>query len=145
MIVVHPWAIDDGQGWRTPEPAGVAFQCTPAKNKIVLDHAATVINPFLKSLRGKAAWSPTAFPARKTRSARSSIDRSRAASRRRSISKARSSSRPGWRHSPIRARRFPALADVSTESPTIAYFKQFPGLDAGPAYEGKGSGSCRFP
>ena len=55
VIVVHPWGIDDGQGWRTPEPAGVAFQCTPAKNKIVLDHAATVINPFLKSLRGKVA------------------------------------------------------------------------------------------
>ena len=53
VIVVHPWGIDDGQGWRTPEPAGVAFQCTPAKNQIVLDHAATVINPFLKSLRGK--------------------------------------------------------------------------------------------
>ena len=53
MIVVHPWGIDDGQGWRTPEPAGVAFQCTPAKNKIVLDHAATVINPFLKAMRDK--------------------------------------------------------------------------------------------
>ena len=53
VIVVHPWGIDDGQGWRTPEPAGVAFQCTPAKNKIVLDHAATVINPFLKAMRGK--------------------------------------------------------------------------------------------
>src|SRR5690349_11016278 len=23
VIVVHPWGIDDGQGWRTPEPAGV--------------------------------------------------------------------------------------------------------------------------
>src|SRR5215475_14106726 len=54
VIVVHPWGIDDGQGWRTPEPAGVAFQCTPAKNKIVLDHAATVINPFLRTIRGKS-------------------------------------------------------------------------------------------
>src|SRR5438046_3736082 len=44
VIVVHPWGIDDGQGWKTPEPAGVAFQCTPVKNRIVLDHAATVIN-----------------------------------------------------------------------------------------------------
>ena len=33
VIVVHPWGIDDGQGWSTPEPAGVAFQCTPAKNR----------------------------------------------------------------------------------------------------------------
>jgi hypothetical protein len=24
VIMVHPWGIDDGQGWRTPEPAGVA-------------------------------------------------------------------------------------------------------------------------
>src|SRR5438034_2265092 len=31
IIVVHPWAIDDGQGWTTPEPAGVAFACTPEK------------------------------------------------------------------------------------------------------------------
>ena len=31
VIVVHPWGIDDGQGWRTPEPAGVAFQCTPGQ------------------------------------------------------------------------------------------------------------------
>ena len=22
VIVVHPWGIDDGQGWKTPEPAG---------------------------------------------------------------------------------------------------------------------------
>src|SRR5262249_48866074 len=26
IIVVHPWGIDDGGGWATPEPAGVAFQ-----------------------------------------------------------------------------------------------------------------------
>src|ERR1700758_3822701 len=37
VIVVHPWGIDNGQGWRTPEPAGVAFHCTPAQNKILLD------------------------------------------------------------------------------------------------------------
>ena len=81
VIVVHPWGIDDGQGWRTPEPAGVAFQCTPAKNKIVLDHAATVINPLLKSLRDKVRRSPIACRARKIQFARSSIARSRASPR----------------------------------------------------------------
>src|SRR5262245_34058720 len=25
IVVVHPWGIDDGQGWNTPEPAGVAM------------------------------------------------------------------------------------------------------------------------
>src|SRR5690348_1801152 len=64
IIVVHPWGIDDGQGWRTPEPAGVAFQCTPAKNWIVLDHAATVINPFLKAMRGKVALVAYSLPGR---------------------------------------------------------------------------------
>src|SRR5262245_27140713 len=33
IIAVHPWGIDDGQGWRTPEPNGVAFQCTLSKNQ----------------------------------------------------------------------------------------------------------------
>src|SRR5262249_2146687 len=34
LIVVHPWGIDDGQGWQTPEPAGVCDFCTPAKNAL---------------------------------------------------------------------------------------------------------------
>ena len=28
VIMVHPWGIDDAQGWRTPQPAGVADFCT---------------------------------------------------------------------------------------------------------------------
>src|SRR5437763_12121395 len=55
VIMVHPWGIDDGQGWRTPEPAGVCDFCTPAKNQLAAKHTSEVINPFLKSLRGKAA------------------------------------------------------------------------------------------
>lgn len=51
VIVVHPWGIDDGQGWRTPEPAGVAFGCTPEKNKLMLEHARDVVNPFLEERR----------------------------------------------------------------------------------------------
>ena len=48
VIVVHPWGIDDGQGWRTPEPNGVAFFCTPAKNHFAAGHTREVIEPFLK-------------------------------------------------------------------------------------------------
>src|SRR3989442_14835673 len=43
LIMVHPWGIDDGQGWNTPEPAGVADFCTPAKNHIAARHTQTVI------------------------------------------------------------------------------------------------------
>jgi len=35
VIMVHPWGIDDGQGWRTPEPAGACDFCTPTKNLII--------------------------------------------------------------------------------------------------------------
>src|SRR5438309_1025321 len=40
VIMVHPWGIDDGQGWNTPEPAGVADFCTPAKNALAGRHTA---------------------------------------------------------------------------------------------------------
>src|SRR5215469_12889893 len=55
LIVVHPWGIDDGSGWRTPEPAGVCDFCTPAKNALAARHTREVVNPFLKALRGKVA------------------------------------------------------------------------------------------
>lgn len=51
VIMVHPWGIDDGHGLRTPEPAGCAFFCTPAKNAIVREHLEQVVNPFLLRLR----------------------------------------------------------------------------------------------
>jgi hypothetical protein len=55
VIMVHPWGIDDGQGWKTPEPAGVCDFCTPTKNHLAARHTRQVVNPFLKSLRGKVA------------------------------------------------------------------------------------------
>src|SRR5579884_832743 len=55
VIMVHPWGIDDGQGWRTPDPIGVSDFCTPEKNHLAARHTREVINPFLKALRGKAA------------------------------------------------------------------------------------------
>lgn len=64
VIVVHPWGIDDGQGWTTPEPAGVAFGCTPEKNRLMLEHAADVINPFLEALRGRVALVGYSLPGR---------------------------------------------------------------------------------
>src|SRR5215471_5035234 len=62
VIMVHPWAIDDGQGWNTPEPAGAADFCTPEKNHLAGKHTRTVINPFLKSLRGKVAFVMYSLP-----------------------------------------------------------------------------------
>src|SRR5207248_940335 len=47
VVVVHPWAIDDGWGWKTPEPNGVADFCTPEKNALAAGHTREVIDPFL--------------------------------------------------------------------------------------------------
>ena len=51
LIVVHPWGIDDGQGWQSPEPAGVAFFGTPEKNRIARQHTENVLKPFVDRLR----------------------------------------------------------------------------------------------
>ncbi|MFI5454834.1 MAG: isochorismatase family protein [Isosphaerales bacterium] len=138
VIVVHPWGIDDGQGWRTPEPAGVAFQCTPAKNKIVLDHAATVINPFLKTIRGKVRLVAYSLPGVED-PIRKKIYRSfhgQPGERERE---------EGRRELDARLNAFdyhgqalPTALSVSAETPTIDYFKQFPGLDSGAAYDARG-------
>src|SRR5262245_37447483 len=138
VIVVHPWGIDDGQGWRSPEPAGVAFQCTPVKNRIVLDHAATVINPFLKAMRGKAALVAYSLPGREDpirkklyRSFRGQPgDQEREQGRRELKAKLESFS--------YRGQALPSAITLSSETPTIDYFRRFPGLDAGAAYDGPG-------
>src|SRR5207248_574364 len=62
VIMVHPWGIDDGQGWRTPEPAGVADFCTVEKNHLAGRHTREVINPLLNRLRGKAAFIMYSLP-----------------------------------------------------------------------------------
>src|SRR5262249_6642686 len=55
VIMVHPWGIDDGQGWRTPDQNGVCDFSTLKKNSLAARHTREVVNPFLQSLRGKAA------------------------------------------------------------------------------------------
>ncbi|MCY2968042.1 MAG: isochorismatase family protein [Planctomycetota bacterium] len=56
VIMVHPWGIDDDQGWRTPEPAGICDFCTVEKNHLAARHTKEVIDPFLKRMRGQAQF-----------------------------------------------------------------------------------------
>ena len=39
--------IDDGQGWRTPQPAGVCDMCTEEKNALAGEHTVQVVNPLV--------------------------------------------------------------------------------------------------
>ena len=138
IVMVHPWGIDDGQGWTTPEPAGVCDFCTPDKNHLAARHTRTVIDPFLKSLRGKVhdvlfSLPGGEDPIRKKlyRSAhgRPTAD-DRVAGAAELTAKLKSFD---YRGQPL-----PAEFQISQATPVIDYFRQFPGLDAGAKFNNAG-------
>ena len=138
VIMVHPWGIDDGQGWRTPEPAGVADFCTPDKNHLAGRHTREVIDPFLKSLRGKVAFVMFSLPGREDAIRRKLY---RSFSGRPTDAEQREGAREldaklssfEYRGAPL-----PDELTVSTDKPVVDYFAQFPGLDAGAKYNNSG-------
>jgi hypothetical protein len=136
LIVVHPWGIDDGQGWKTPEPAGVCDFCTPTKNHLAARHTREVIDPFLKSLRGRVGAVMYSLPGpgdairKKTYRSldRNPTPKEREEGLRELHAKLASLS---YRGEPL-----PAELTLSADRPVADYFRQFPGLDAGPRYNG---------
>jgi Isochorismatase family len=138
VIVVHPWGVDDGQGWRTPEPAGVAFAGTIEKNQLMLRHAKIVVNPFLKSLRGRAGLVMYSLPGKEDpirkklyRSFRSRPTLSvRKEGERELAEKLKDFSYQG---API-----PQEIKISSGRPAVDYFRQFPGVDSGARYDHEG-------
>jgi len=138
IIVVHPWGIDDGQGWNSPEPAGVAFQCTPAKNKIVLEHGGKVINPFLKAMRNRVSLIAYSLPGVED-SIRKKLYRSFQSQ------PSEQDRRQGQAELEAKLKGFsyqgdhpPSSLIVAPETPTIEYFRQFPGLDSSAKFDGRG-------
>ena len=138
LITVHPWAIDDGQGWRTPEPNGVCDFCTPTKNQLAARHTREVINPFLKSLRDKVAFVMYSLPGpgdpvRKKlyRTFGHSPSAEERTQGRKELEKELASL--SYKGEPL-----PAKLTISADSPVADYFRQFPGLDPGPRYNGPG-------
>lgn len=138
VIVVHPWGIDDGQGWRTPEPAGVCDFCTPTKNHLAGQHTRKVIDPFLKRMRGSVALTMYSLigspdPIRKKLYRTFGYNPSaqeRAEARKQLEAKLKSLSYKG---EPLVQK-----LTLSKERPVVDYFRQFPGLSARDRYNGKG-------
>src|SRR3989440_8903356 len=138
VIMVHPWGIDDGQGWNTPEPAGVCDFCTPDKNHLAARHTHDVINPFLKSLRGKVALVMYSLPGEedpiRKKLYRSFRGRPTEAQRREGAQELKKKLNDfSYTGHPL-----PASLKLSADKPVIEYFKQFPGLDAGAQYNHAG-------
>lgn len=138
VIMVHPWGIDDGQGWDTPEPAGAADFCTPAKNHLAARHTREVIAPFLKSLRGRAAFVMFSLPGNED-PIRKKLYRSFTgtpdAATRREGAKELAAKLKGFSY---RGEKLPATLALSADKPVVDYFKQFRGLDAGPRFNNGG-------
>lgn len=138
LIMVHPWGIDDGQGWRTPEPAGVCDFCTPTKNALAARHTREVINPFLKSLRGKVGFVMFSLPGNED-PIRKKLYRSFAgkpsAEERQQGAKELKEKLGGFVY---KSEPLPKTLSLSNEKPVIDYFRQFPGLDSGARYNNAG-------
>jgi nicotinamidase-related amidase len=138
VIVVHPWGIDDGQGWRTPEPAGVADFCTPQKNHLAGRHTREVVDPFLKRLRDKVALVMYSMRAgehpvhRKLyRSIRHTPTDAEREEGRRELEKILG-------EFVYRGQALPDEITISDEQPVKDYFRQFSGLAFGPEYNNTG-------
>jgi nicotinamidase-related amidase len=145
LIMVHPWGIDDGQGWRTPEPNGVCDFCTPAKNALAARHTREVVNPFLKLLRGKVALVMYSLrgpgdPIRKK--IYRTFDHTPSAQERRQGDE---QLRQVLAALPYKGEPLPTELSLSSATPVIDYFRAFPGLDAGVRYNGPGFWTVPIP
>jgi hypothetical protein len=138
VIVVHPWGIDDGQGWRTPQPAGCAFQCTPTKNQTARRHAAQVIDPLLKSLRGRVAAVIYSLPGREDPIRRKVYRSIRGKPTEAERAEGRKELHEKLHSFVYRGESLPESLTLSADRPVVDYFRQFPGLDAGAKYNAAG-------
>ena len=138
VIMVHPWGIDDGQGWTTPEPAGVCDFCTPDKNHLAARHTHEVINPFLKTARPKVPLVMFSLPGgedpirkqvyRSIRAKPSDSDRQQGA-------KELTAKLKNFEY---KGQPLVETISLSADNPVRDYFRQFPGLDASEKYNNAG-------
>ncbi len=145
VIMVHPWGIDDGQGWNTPEPAGVADFCTKEKNHRAARHTREIVRPFINSLRGKAAFVMYSLPGGKDpirQKLYRSFDHMPSAAERKAGVGELSAKLKNFRYE---GEPLPAELTLSPDKPVIDYFRQFPGLDAGAKYNHEGFWSLPIP
>lgn len=138
VIMVHPWGIDDGQGWNTPEPAGVADFCTVEKNHLAGRHTREVIRPFINSLRDRVGC--VMYSLRGDRDPirnklYRSLTRTPTAEERAAGQQELKTKLQSFRY--IGGSLVPELT-LSASNPVSDYFRQFPGLDAGPKYNNTG-------
>ena len=138
VIMVHPWGIDDGQGWQTPEPAGVCDFCTPTKNHLAARHTRTVIDPLLARLRPHVACTMFSLPGSEDPIRRQLYRSIRAKPNDAERSAGRTQLKAALSSFAYRGEPLPGTLELSATTPVSDYFRQFPGLDAGARYNNDG-------
>ena len=138
IVCVHPWGIDDGQGWQTPEPAGVADFCTPTKNALTHKHVEDVLNPFLKAYRGKVKFVLYSQPGNEDAIRRKLYRSVRAKPTKKQITQGQAELADKLNDFVYHAEGLPATIELGKQTPVVDYFKAFPGLDSGDHYNGAG-------
>lgn len=138
IIMVHPWGIDDENGWKTPEPAGCADFCTPRKNLLASRHTKTVIDPFLKSLRREVAFVMYSLPGREDAIRKKAYRSLRAKPTDEERKQGTKELREKLTSFEYQGQALPLELTLSKRTPVIDYFRQFPGLDAGPKFNSAG-------
>lgn len=138
VIMVHPWGIDDGQGWNTPEPAGVADFCTPEKNHLAAEHTRRVIRPFINGLRDRVGLVLFSLPGIKD-PIRHQLYRSFTHTpTEEQVEAGRAELKQKLHNFEYRGQSLLSSLTLSRNQPVMDYFRQFPGLDAGPVYNNDG-------
>ena len=138
VIVVHPWGIDDANGWKSPTPAGVALCCTPDKNRIYQRHIREVLNPLLEKLRPHVALVGYSLPNRedpiRKQVYRSVRGRPSAAERQAgAVALAEKLKSFDYRGNPLDER-----LKLDKDLTAVSYFKQFPGIDSSAKFNHEG-------
>jgi hypothetical protein len=145
LIVVHPWGVDDGQGWKTPEPAGVALFCTPQKNAIGQKHMREVVNPFLKTLRGRVGFVMYSLPGNedpiRKKMYRSFTSRPSEEERKEGAAELKAKlSGFSYEGEPP-----PSALTLSKDKPVVDYVRQFRGIDSGDRFNHAGFWNLPIP
>jgi nicotinamidase-related amidase len=138
IIVVHPWGVDDGQGWKSPEPAGAAFHCTPFKNALTLKHMKEVVDPFLKSLRPHVGLIGYSLPGKADpirKKLYRSVQHEPTKTERTEGAKELAAKLASFNY---KGQPLPEKIVVSSDTPAVDYFKAFPGLDASAKFNNAG-------
>ena len=138
VIMVHPWGIDDGQGWNTPEPAGVADFCTLEKNKLAARHTREVIDPLLKSLRSRVAATLVSLPGKEDPIRKKLYRSVRAKPTDAEREEGANELQAKLTSFEYRGQPLVEKLALSAEHAVGDYFRQFPGLDATAKYNNTG-------